>query len=71
MIVLYSTNCPKCIALEKMMLDRDISFTLNVDNDEVIKVGEEHNILSAPILEVDGTFMDFSKAVKWVKEFKI
>ena len=68
MVILYSTNCPKCHALEKMMNDRGIQFNLELDEEKVIKFGEEQNILSAPILAIDGKYMDFSAAVKWVKE---
>lgn len=67
-MVLYSTNCPKCHALEKMLNDRGIEFELNLDEKRLMQIGEAYNILSAPILEIDGKYMDFSNAVKWIKE---
>ena len=64
MITLYSTHCPKCIVLEKKLEAKNIEFTLVEDQDLMIEKG----FMSAPILEVDGEAMDFTKAVKWVNE---
>lgn len=63
MIILYSTNCPKCKILEKKLIDADIIFVIKDDEDEMIKKG----FTSAPMLEVDDKIMDFGEAVKWVK----
>ena len=63
-IILYSTNCPKCNVLEKKLQEKDIDFI--IEND--IDVMTEKGFMSAPILEVDGSFMDFKKAVDWINE---
>jgi len=68
MVVLYSTNCPKCKILELKLKQANIDFELITDIDTVVKVGETNNIISAPILKVDDNYYDFGTAVKLVNE---
>ena len=67
MIKLYSTNCPKCKVLEVMLDSRMVQYEKIEDEKEVIRVGTENNIMAAPILKVNDEYMDFSAAVKYVK----
>jgi len=61
-IVLYSTNCPRCKVLAQKLSDKGIAFGISEDVDEMIQRGFK----SAPVLEVDGEFMDFTAAINWV-----
>lgn len=61
-VTLYSTHCPKCIVLEKKLQSTKVQYNLVEDQDVMIKKG----FMSAPMLEVDGEVMDFTKAVNWV-----
>lgn len=61
-IVLYSTNCPKCIVLEKKLTQKGIEFEVINDVKAIRKLG----YLTAPLLEVNGNVMDFTKANEWV-----
>ena len=61
-VILYSTHCPRCLVLEEKLEDADVEFSI-VEDENAIK---DKGFLSAPILEVDGECMDFSKAIKWV-----
>ena len=63
-VVLYSTNCPKCMVLEKKLGLSGIDYQLVTDEDVMIEKG----FTSAPVLEVDGEVMDFGAAVRWVNE---
>lgn len=63
-IVLYSTNCPKCHILEKKLDDKRIKFSCVLDSDVMISKG----FMSAPVLEVDNKYLEFSDAIKWVNE---
>lgn len=63
MVVLYSTGCPKCKVLEKKMVREGIDFSLSNDIDKLIEKGYQ----SAPILEVDGNFMEYKQAIDWIK----
>ena len=61
-VVLYSTHCPRCNVLEEKLEDEDIEYTIVEDQ----SIMQEKGFMSAPMLEVDGEYMDFAKAVKWV-----
>lgn len=60
-VTLYSTGCPKCNVLEKKLQIAGIDF--NIEGAEtMIEKGFE----SAPILDVDGEYMTFMEALKWI-----
>lgn len=61
-VVLYSTNCPKCIVLEKKLTQKNIEFEVINDVKAIRKLG----YLTAPLLEVNGKIMDFKEAVDWI-----
>lgn len=64
-VILYSTTtCPKCNILKAKLDERKIGYTVVDDVDVLVS----KNIMSVPILEVDGTMMDFLTANKWVNE---
>ena len=61
-VVLYSTHCPRCCVLEKKLQQKNISY-IEVNDVEIMK---EKGYLSVPVLEVDGTSMDFKTASNWI-----
>lgn len=61
-VILYSTNCPKCMVLEKKLSSAGVDFEIVTDVD----VMQEKGFMSAPMLEVDGSVLDFKDAVNWV-----
>ena len=63
-VVLYTTHCPKCNVLHAKLEEKNIEFTEN----ENVRILIKNGYVSAPMLEVDGEFMDFGAAVKWVNE---
>lgn len=63
MVILYSTNCPRCRIIEKKLQDKGIKFELFNDVDAMIAKGFKE----APKLEVDGVVMDFKEANDWIK----
>lgn len=70
MIILYSTHCPKCIVLETKLKQLNKEFIIKDNQDEVVSFGKEHDILSTPILVVDDQVMDFTSAIKFLREVK-
>ena len=66
MIILYSTNCPKCKILEQKLKSKNIEYIEFTDVDKMIEMG----FSVMPMLEVDGVVMDFTTANKWINEFK-
>lgn len=65
-IILYSTGCPKCNVLETKLNSKSIKYEVCRD----IEVMQSKGMMTAPNLEVDGELMDFSAAIKWVREYK-
>lgn len=63
-IILYTTHCPKCTILEKKLNNAGLSFEICSDIEKMKTMG----MLQAPMLEVDGNLLDFSKAITWLKE---
>lgn len=61
-VVLFSTHCPKCNVLEKKLKAKNIEYE-EVNDVEIMK---EKGYLILPVLEVDGTSMDFKAANDWV-----
>lgn len=61
-IIFYTTGCPKCHVLEKKLIAKNINYTKNTNENEMIEKG----FLSAPMLEVDGEVMDFKAANDWI-----
>ena len=66
MIKLYTIHCPRCRILEMKLKQSNLEFETIDDEDTVVSVGREHGIVGAPFMEVDGTFMKFEDAVKFV-----
>lgn len=64
MIVLYSTNCPRCSVLEAKLKTKNINFEINNNIDEMIEKG----IQTAPVLEVYGELLQFKDAIDWINE---
>ena len=62
--ILYSTGCPKCTILEKKLNEKEIPFEVCDSVDEMTSLG----FTTVPVLEVDGTRMDFMQAVQWINE---
>ena len=63
-VILYSTGCPKCTVLKNKLYDKNIKFAENNSVNDMLSLG----ITQVPVLEVDGTKMNFKEAVKWIKE---
>ena len=61
-IVLFSTKCPKCCVLEKKLQQKNISYEEINDTD----IMREKGYLTVPVLEVDGTSMNFKEANDWI-----
>lgn len=66
-VILYSTHCPKCNVLEKKLKQKNVSYEEVNDIEEM----KEKGYLSVPVLEVDGTSMDFKTAFNYVESLRL
>ena len=64
MVKLYTTHCPQCKVLETKLERAGIEYIWNDD----ISLMAEMGFKSVPVLEVDGEYLNFSQAIKWVNE---
>lgn len=63
-VVFYSTHCPKCNVLQTKLNQKHIAYSECNDVGKMLDLG----FSTAPVLEVDGVFMEFGDAVKWVNQ---
>lgn len=64
MIILYSTDCPKCNILEKKLTLKGLEFQkqMNFDPKELINKG----FFSAPVCYINGTYYDYKGAINYI-----
>ena len=64
MVKMYTTHCPQCRVLEKLLIDKKIEF----ETVEDIELMKNKGIMSVPQLEIDGELMNMRRAMKWINE---
>ena len=65
MITIYTTEtCPKCKILKKKLEDKGMKYSEVTDEEKL----RQMDILSVPVLYVDGERYDFAEAIKYVNE---
>ena len=62
MVILYSTNCPKCQVLKKKLGSKSVQYTVETSVDAMLSLG----ITQVPVLSVDGRLLSFAQANEWV-----
>lgn len=66
MIKYYSTNCPQCNQIKKLMDNKNIEYEYITDIETIMSVADEHNIKSAPFAEVYDEIMTAQKLLKFI-----
>lgn len=61
-VLLYTTGCPLCEALEKKFKDADVSYDICDDVDTMMDLGMTH----VPMLRVGDKMMDYREAMEWI-----
>lgn len=64
MIVVYSTHCPQCMSLCKLLEMKHIEYELIENKELMIQLGFK----SAPMLKVNEKILDYSQAKEWIKQ---
>ena len=64
-VILFSTHCPKCNILEKKLKEKNITY-IEVNDVDVMT---EKGFTTVPMLEVDGTVMDYKAASSWIMNY--
>lgn len=63
--ILYSTGCPKCKVLTKKLDMKNIQYTVNNSQEDMIALG----ITQVPVLSINNKLYNFTEAVKFVNEY--
>ena len=71
MIIVYSTQCPKCNILVKKLQAANKGFTLVEDLDMVMATAEKYGIMEAPFIETEDGVMNFSESIKALNEGRL
>ena len=61
-VVLYSTGCPQCNMLKKLLNSKNINYTVNNDVETMRRLG----ITSVPYLSIDGKLFDCAESFAWI-----
>lgn len=61
---LISNGCPKCKILQNKLDEKGILYDKSDDIQELISLGFK----TVPMLELDGEYLDFGRAIKWVQD---
>lgn len=64
MVVLYSTNCPKCMVLKEKLYAKQINFEECNDVEEMQKLG----MTVVPVLKVNDEYLDFKAANNYINQ---
>ena len=65
---MYTTHCPKCNVMERKLKEANIEFEEIDDNAKVLEVATSLGFTMAPLLEVDGSVMDFKDGIEWIRK---
>jgi glutaredoxin len=67
-IKFYSSHCPKCKVLKKLMDDKKIEYE-EIDNESIyMKVARENRIMSMPFAEINGRVVGTKELQKYIME---
>jgi len=62
-VTLFSTGCPKCNVLKQKLDEKGVQYEVSSDTDKMMELG----FMAAPVLQVGEEYMDFSKAIQWLR----
>lgn len=63
-MTLFKTEmCPKCKILQAKLEDKGLEYEKSNDVQQLVDLGFK----TVPVLEVEGEYMDFGKAMKWIQ----
>lgn len=65
-IILYSTGCPACMAVENMLKNKSIPYTKTDDVEELI----ERGFTRVPVLQIGEEYVeDIEKILSFIKNY--
>ncbi len=68
-VTLYSTHCPQCVILERVLQSKHITINLVADMNEIQRVAAACGYTTVPILKVGDVYIPSSEAIKWANAY--
>ena len=66
-ITLFSSHCPKCDMIEKILKEKNIIFELVDDESVYLPLAEENGIDSMPFADINGKILDIKELQEYIK----
>ena len=70
-MVLYSSHCPKCVVIERLLKEKEIPFRLCDAETAYLPIAEQHGITQMPFADVDGQVVDCKGIQKMITEWEV
>jgi len=67
MLKFYTSHCPKCTALARLMDDKKIKYEVIDKETEYIAIAEANDISSMPFASLDGKIIDSKELQNYIK----
>lgn len=64
---LYSSHCPKCDMIEKILNEKGITFELVDDEKVYLPIADKNNIDSMPFAEINGKIFNIKDLQEYIK----
>lgn len=61
-MILYTTNCPKCMALERKLIEKGFDFQYQYN----VTLMQQKGFTTVPMLEVGDENLNFDQAMEWL-----
>ena len=66
-MILYSNNCPNCIALKNILDNKNIKYEIVSDMKEIMNFARQNGLATVPILKTEDAVMNFTQAKEWLE----
>ena len=69
-VTLYSTHCPQCVILERVLRDKHVAVNVVADMNEIQRVAAVCGYTTVPMLKVGDIVMSSVSAIKWANAYE-
>jgi glutaredoxin len=71
-MTLYTTGCPKCLVLERMLKEANFDYRMENRTDKVLEAAQKAGVAEVPfMISNDGVFYNFYEAIRLVKDSQV
>lgn len=67
---MYSSHCPKCNILQKMLDKKNINYEIITDENVYMPIAEQNHIMSMPFAEVNNKIYNTKEFENYIMSFQ-